>query len=100
MIFFEPHDEMKKCIITIHNDVAIYDYDKLIEYFMRDFLESASSLEEAYTNAEEWVDYNLIRSIPYLGKEAPKVVSLVDEEDLVEGDVYLEFNDAKYILIE
>lgn len=46
---------------------AIYDYDKMVEWLMK---------EENFTREEaiEWIDYNTIRALPYMGNEAPIIM--------------------------
>ena len=46
---------------------AIYDYEKMIEWLMD---EEGWSDEEAV----EWIDYNTIRALPYLGEGAPIIM--------------------------
>lgn len=45
----------------------VYDYDKMVEFLMR---QDGVSNEEAI----EFIDYNTIRSIPYMGEKAPVVL--------------------------
>ena len=46
---------------------AIYDYEKMIEYLMK---------EEGWTyeESEDWVNYNTIRAISYMGDGAPIIM--------------------------
>lgn len=46
---------------------AIYDYYKMVEWLMR---------EENFTEEEaiEWIDYNTIRALPYMGAYAPIIM--------------------------
>jgi cytochrome c2 len=46
---------------------AIYDYDKMVEWLMK---------EESFisTEAMEWIDYNTIRALPYMGDRAPIIM--------------------------
>lgn len=46
---------------------AIYDYDKMVEWLMK---------EEGWTAEEavEWIDYNTIRALPYMGEDAPIIM--------------------------
>ena len=55
-----------------HDDRAVNDYDLMVEWLMdhEDF-----SAEEAV----EWIDYNTIRALPYMGKDGPIVVSRFPE---------------------
>lgn len=50
---------------------AIYDYDKMVEWLMK---------EESFisTEAMEWIDYNTIRALPYMGDRAPIIMYAVD----------------------
>lgn len=46
---------------------AIYDYDLMVEYLME---------EEGWSEIEsiEWIEYNTIRALPYMGDRAPIVM--------------------------
>lgn len=46
---------------------AIYDYEKMVEWLI-----GASHMSE--TEAIEWIDYNTIRALPYMGDKAPIVM--------------------------
>lgn len=50
-----------------HDGRAIYDYDKMIETLMK---------EEGWTyeDSADWVNYNTIRALPYMGKDAPIIM--------------------------
>ena len=52
----------------------IYDYNRLVEEFAKGFKNS----EEPYGDALEWVDYNVIRALPYCG--VPPFVLYRDED--------------------
>lgn len=52
--------------LTLDNR-AVYDYDKMIECLMK---EDDMSYEEAI----EFIDYNSLRSLSYIGEKAPVVV--------------------------
>lgn len=55
-------------LIGVSNDGrAIYDYGKMIEWLMD---EEEWSDEEAV----EWIEYNTIRALPYLGEGAPIIM--------------------------
>ena len=49
----------------------IYDYDKMIEELIED---DGMSFDEAM----EWIDYNIIRALPYAGSGAPIIIQRVD----------------------
>lgn len=66
--------------------VVVYDYDKTAEALAKDYMKtnkklkkSPYSINDAYTDAYEWLDYNTVRSLPYMGANAPKLV--YDDED-------------------
>ena len=52
---------------------AVYTYDGLVEALAKT-MDSA----EAEADAREWIDYNTIRSLPYMGEHAPIVVEVPD----------------------
>lgn len=59
-IIFLDNPSFDNSIIGIsHNNEIIYAYDKMIEEFMRD---NQCSFEEA----QEFIDYNTIRALPYI----------------------------------
>lgn len=45
----------------------VYDFDKMVEEFMED--ENCTELE-----AIEWLEYNTMRALPYMGERAPVVL--------------------------
>ena len=52
---------------------AVYTYDGLVEALAKT-MDSA----EAKADAREWVDYNTIRGLPYMGEHAPVIVEVPD----------------------
>lgn len=46
---------------------AIYDYNKMVEWLIT---------EEEFTEEEavDWINYNTIRALPYMGSQAPIVM--------------------------
>lgn len=55
------------------NGRTVYDYNKMVEYLVN---------EEDFddTEAVEWIDYNTIRALPYMGSDGPIVMYRLDEE--------------------
>ena len=51
-----------------HDDRAIYDYDLMVEWLMD---------KEGFTEEEavDWISYNTIRALPYMGNGGPIVIS-------------------------
>ena len=57
-----------KSIIGLSVDCRlVYSYEKMVKEFMED-----EGCDE--TDAIEWIEYNTIRSLPYLGDHAPIIV--------------------------
>ena len=50
---------------------AVYDYYKMIDWLMK---------KENWTELEaiEWVEYNTIRALPYMGSDAPIIMYPLD----------------------
>lgn len=50
-----------------HDGRAIYDYEKMIEWLMD---------EEYWTDEQaiEWIEYNTIRALPYMGDDGPIIM--------------------------
>lgn len=46
----------------------IYDYDLMVEELMQD---DDCSMDEAI----DWIEYNTLRAIPYMGNKAPVIVN-------------------------
>ena len=46
---------------------AIYDFDKMIEWLIE---KEEMTQEEAI----EWIEYNTIRALPYMGEDAPIIM--------------------------
>ena len=67
-IFFENPSFVKAITGITDKEQLIYDYNLMIE---------AAIEEEGWTAEEaiEWIDYNTLRSIPYMGQHHP-IVSL------------------------
>ena len=68
--FINPDYEDAVIGIT-YDGRLVYDYDKMVEYLMNK--EGWSDID-----AVEWIDYNVIRSIPYMGSEAPIIMNSFD----------------------
>ena len=46
---------------------AVYDFDKMVEWLMN---------EEGFTDTEaiEWIEFNTLRALPYMGDRAPIIM--------------------------
>lgn len=51
---------------------AIYDMNKMVEEFAED--ESCDELE-----AIEWIEYNTVRALPYMGERCPIIITPIDD---------------------
>lgn len=53
------------------NNRAVYDYSKMVDWLVE---------KEGFTDidAMEWIDYNTIRALPYIGEDAPIIVYPID----------------------
>lgn len=55
-------------IIGISSDgKAVYDYEKMVE-------DLVINEEFTYEEAAEWIDYNTVRYLPYIGENAPIIM--------------------------
>ena len=50
---------------------VVYDFNKMVEYLMNK--EGWSDIE-----AIDWIEYNVIKSIPYMGKNSPIIAYPID----------------------
>lgn len=50
------------------NCKLIYDYDKLVSCF-------ANSLKVSLTEAEEWIEFNVIPALPFMGTHSPIILN-------------------------
>ena len=50
---------------------AVYDYEKMVEWLVE---------TEGFTREEaiEWIDYNTIRALPYMGEKAPIIMHPIE----------------------
>ena len=62
--------------------VGITDDDRIIYDYTRMVMEFAEDNGCDLTDAIEFIDYNTIRSLPYIGKRQP-VIMKMDKEDLL-----------------
>jgi hypothetical protein len=70
--------------------VAVYDYDALVRLLQED----VGDLEET----EEWVDYNTLRAIPYMGPRAPVVLRRLDDDpDVFDPEELVDFRGKKWL---
>ncbi len=64
--FFD--DDYETAILGYTEDGCIvYSYEKMIKWFSQNY-------KVSYVEAREWVDYNALRTIPYMGEQKPIIV--------------------------
>lgn len=66
VIVFDDYGE-ETLIGVDSNNRAVYDYEKMAWWLMKNW-------ECTYEEAVDWIEYNTIRSLPYVGDGAPIVV--------------------------
>lgn len=67
VIIFENFSYDDAFIGVSHDNRAVYDYEQMVMWLM----EKEGWSEE---DAVEWIEFNTIRSLPYLGDSSPIVV--------------------------
>ena len=67
LLIFKNPDYDEAIIGVSHDDRVIYDYDKMLVYLMD---KENMSIEEA----ADFISYDTIRSLSYIGPEAPIVM--------------------------
>lgn len=66
-VLFKSYSYDDALIGYTDDDRAVYDYEKMVSCLMK---EEGWDREEAI----EWIEYNTIRSLPYMGDDAPIIV--------------------------
>lgn len=72
LVVFENPDYDSAIIGVSHDDRVIYDYDKMIEYLM-----DTEGMD--VNSAADFISYDTIRSLSYVGNEAPIVMFRLEE---------------------
>lgn len=81
MIILEG-DEFADGVIGITTDYhVIYSYEKLVSSLAKAYKEENQSEEEAVLNAIEWLEYNTIRSLPYMEKDGLAPIIMYELEE-------------------
>lgn len=66
-IILEPQECYNNAIIKVENYKIVYSYDLIVDSLMSFYC-------WGYLEAIEWIEYNTIRSLPYLGEYAPIIL--------------------------
>lgn len=85
MIILEG-DEFADGVIGITNDYhVVYSYERLVQSLAKAYREEDQSDADAEVAAMEWIDYNTIRSLPYMEKDGLVPVIMFELERQNEG---------------
>lgn len=68
VVFASPTYDDALIGVTTDNR-AVYDYERMVEWLRENY-------GWEYDEAEEWIEYNTIRALPYSGEAAPIIVRL------------------------
>lgn len=65
--YFTAYSYDDALIGVTHDNRAVYDFEKMVDWLIE---------TEGFTDEEavEWIEYNTIRAIPYMGADAPIVM--------------------------
>lgn len=66
-VYFTNYDYASAIVGYSDDGRMIYDYDLMIESLMTED-------DFTYEDAAEWIDYNTIRALPYMGEWAPIIM--------------------------
>lgn len=71
VICFKDYDYRTAIIGVTTDNRLVYDFNMMIDYLMEED-------DFTYDEAAEWIDYNAVRSLPYVGEDAPIIVYPID----------------------
>ena len=71
-IIFENPDYDSAIIGITEDNQVVYNYDKMIEYLVQED-------DMSYEEAADFISYNTIRSLSYVGKDAPVIMYSIGE---------------------
>ena len=73
VVIFSNPDYASAFVGISEDNRAIYDFDKMVEFLMNE--DGISS-----TEAIEFIEYNTIRALPYVGEKAPIIMYSLSAE--------------------
>jgi hypothetical protein len=73
-IVLEPREQLDEAIVGWDMDAnhVVYSYEKLVAAFYEAFDDVDE--DERLQTAVEWVDYNVVRGVPYMGDRRPVII--------------------------
>ena len=65
--YLTNYDYETALIGVTHDGRTVYDFDKMVEWLIE---------TEGFTDVEaiEWIEYNTVRALPYMGSDHPIIV--------------------------
>ena len=72
VVLFDNFDYADAFIGVTVDNKAVYDYEKMIESLQ-------NQMTMTYEDAVEFIEFNTIRSLPYLGDKAPIIVNQIED---------------------
>ena len=73
LIFREP-DFYRAIVGYYYNEIGlpvlVYKYDKMVESLMEEYWDS----EDPYLDAVEWIEYNTMRTLPYMDAKGRPII--------------------------
>ncbi len=81
-IVLEPRSTYDKGVLSYKEDTnqIVYGYDELAEALAAEYIANGFEEEESYDMAIEWLDYNTVRSLDYMGDTKP-IMKYTDHEE-------------------
>jgi len=67
ILFENPNYDNAFVGLTLEGDRAVYDYNKMVEHLMTE-----DNMD--YDEAVEFIDYNTLRALPYMGDKGPLII--------------------------
>lgn len=78
MYVLEPRESLDDAMIgCTQTGRAVYDYELLVKAFMK-------GDEMTESDAEEWISYNTLRTLPYLYERGPYVIMMLNVNEISE----------------
>ena len=73
VVYLVNYDYSDAIIGITHDERLVYDFQKMVEWLV---------VEEEFTEIEalEWIEYNTIRALPYMGEGAPIIMYSLEKD--------------------
>jgi len=84
LVLLEPREIFNDFIVGVSQRplAVVYNKDKIIEYWAKEFLSEQSDEAQAYMEAVEFFEFNIQGA--YMGEHTPIYVSMDDKEMLLD----------------